>query len=339
MWASHNNWAESNRARSICARSTLAAFLALAVSFGEGAVAQTEPSSPVSTSQPASATSHASRNDRERELAATIASEPTDTDAWRDYIAIAIDDGRLAIAVQRFRRAAEHVRPTPEMHHLVAEAFAGLGLWLGKPETRVIHDGRVGQFAGDWLPIEKLSGLDRFRCVPAGSALYHVRRALDGGFQKLEAYVLHARAWLAAGDLTTAWQIVDSQKSRLSEDGNARLLGEVVDIAIACNHVPEALRFAQTRVDRQPEQRGAILFDAYVRCAERCGLAGDDVLYRDLLTRAAELRPKDAQIALRVADAEYEAGNRGLARDWYRRVIDLAPEHTARARILQRIAE
>ncbi|MFN0135631.1 MAG: hypothetical protein ACKVS9_05865 [Phycisphaerae bacterium] len=279
------------------------------------------------------------QRERERELEAALAEKSDSAESWREYIALAVDDARLAIATQRFRRSVQHVRPTAEMHLLAARAFAGQNLWLGKSEARTIDDGRVGQFAGDWLAIEKLDGLDRFRCVPADSALFHVRRSLDAGYDGLDAYVLHARAWLMAGKPATAWQIIESHQSRLFESGDERLLREVLELAIASDRISAALRYAQLCAARQPAQRDQILFDAYVRCADRSGLAGDDALYRDLLTRAAELRPKDATIALRVADAEYESGNRPRAREWYRRTIDLAPQHSERLRILTRLSE
>jgi predicted TPR repeat methyltransferase len=93
------------------------------------------------------------------------------------------------------------------------------------------------------------------------------------------------------------------------------------------------------RAERNPDQRERLLATAYLVTAERYSQRGEEWLHLHWLHRAAELRPKDAELLLRVADAEWAARHQAVAGRLYRRVLELSPRHADRRRILVRLAE
>ncbi len=109
-------------------------------------------------------------------------------------------------------------------------------------------------------------------------------------------------------------------------------------IAAYAGELPDYLRFERRRAALHPEERQAILFHACLTAAERYNRAGDGKLYAQWLARAARLRPDDEQTLLRLADAEWTAGQSDEAAQHYRRLLSLAPEHPQRGRILERLA-
>lgn len=272
-------------------------------------------------------------------LEAALAADPTNGALWLAYIDRALDAGQPAVAMQRFRKAATRIPPNGELHLRAAAALAAQGEFLGRVETRAIGEGRVGQFSGDWLIFDKADGVDQFQCVPTDSALYQIRQAMDAGVNRPEADLLLARIWAGAGRPAAAWQAIRANESRLLDWADASALARIAEIALSAGQTADALRLFQRQADRDPDHAEQIRFGGYVRTAEVCGQRGDGAMYLDLLGRAAVLRPKDAAVNLRLADAQYDAGRREEAARSYRRVIDADPNHPQRAKILRRIVE
>ena len=79
-------------------------------------------------------------------------------------------------------------------------------------------------------------------------------------------------------------------------------------------------------------------FKGTLTAAERYSQRGDERLSVQWLYRAVEYRPDDAEALLRLADAEWRSGKTARAFTLYRRVLQAAPNHPQRGRMLQRLS-
>jgi tetratricopeptide (TPR) repeat protein len=241
------------------------------------------------------------------------------------------------VALRRVSQAQRHLGPRPQLHFRAAQAYYRLGQALGR--TRVMHvpDGRVGQFVNDWLLLERRDEKDHFLCCPPASALHALRRALDAGLVEPAAHRLHARIWQQAGRPEIGLAILQSREALWLDDPSPETLRCFAEIALAANALDDFLRYVRLRVVREPQRRTEILFDAFVSAAERYNQRGDATMSRELLRRAAALRPENVAVMLQLADAVWDGGERDEAATWYRRVLEREPAHPDRRRILQRL--
>ena len=301
--------------------------------------------------------------------------DPKSVTLWRGMIEMALGHGRFALALRQIAEA-RRARPMPvddvrgkEASHrstsatgggrygrrdspasqtasagawldfLEARAYAALGQWLGEARVQGVSNGRVGEFHGDWLLVERRPGRDRFLCCPRESALYALRRALDAGLDTLAGHVLYARIWRKVGNADTALAIIRSQETRLRAESDPDVLGQVAEIALAGGDVRLYLHYQARRAAGGGADRSTILHDAYLTAAEHYNQGGDAVLYREFLARAVELRPGDSASVLHLADACWDAGRKKEARRWYTRLLQRDPKHPQRSRILGRLSE
>lgn len=274
----------------------------------------------------------------ERVLERALARHGTAQALWLAYIDAALSQDRAGVALRRTTSAVGRIGWPAGLHLRAAQAHFALGNVLGKTQLRRVPEGRAGQFAGDWLLLEARDD-GRFLCCPAESAMHQVRRALDGGCDEPAAHLLHARLWLRAGRAEVAWRIVAAHAPRLTAAGDPEGLAALGEVALAAGEVREFLRFAQARADALPEQRDALLCAAYCEAAEHYGRSGDAVLHAAMLRTAAVHCGPDTGLMLRLADAEWELGRKPSAVRGYRQVLERAPGHPERARLLARIGE
>jgi len=256
---------------------------------------------------------------------------------WLALIDHTLDQQQCALALRRIRQAQRHLGPVPQLHFRAAQVYYRLGQALGRTRVIRVPDGRVGQFVNDWLLLEKRDENDRFLCCPPESALHALRRALDAGLDEPAAHRLHARIWQQAGRPEIGLAILQSREALWLEDPSSETLRSFAEIALAANALDDFLRYTRLRAVREPQRRTEILFDAFVSAAERYNQRGDVTMARELLRRAAALRPEDAAVMLRLADAVWDGGERDEAATWYRRVLEREPAHPDRRRILQRL--
>jgi tetratricopeptide (TPR) repeat protein len=212
-----------------------------------------------------------------------------------------------------------------------------LGQVLGSVEVRELPDAEPGQFRDGWLVLQP-RGPRKFLCCPPGSALNQLRRALDGGFDEPGVHVLHAQIWERAGQPALAWSLLQSRAAVLLEDGDPATLDVFAQIALRAGALPEFLHYSRRRAVACPERSREILCASCLAVADHYGQRGDAELYREFCYRALHLRPDDADLCLRVADAEWSAGRTAQALPLYRRTLELAPPHARRAEILARLA-
>lgn len=274
----------------------------------------------------------------EQVLARGVGRFPADGRLRVAWVDAALARQRYAEALERIRRAPGGLAQLPEMHFRAAQACFRLGRVAGDLELRAVPGGRAGQFAGDWLLIERRGAGDVFLCCPAGAALYQLRRALDAGLDEPAAHVLHARIWQQLRHPELALAILKSREALLLEEPGDEVLATCCDVALEAGALADYLRYARLRADRQPGRRDAVLLEACLTAAERYRRQGDEVLYIAWLYRALRIGPQRTDVLLRLADAEWARGRRAAAADLYWRLLRLDSRHPDRQRIVDRLA-
>ena len=256
---------------------------------------------------------------------------------WLRLVDLLLASGRSGSALGEIEHALTRVGDKPALHFRAARAYFAQGQVLGRTRVMRVVGGRAGQFHRQWLLVEQRGGAEHFLCCPPQSALYALRRALDGGLDDPAADCLHARIWLKAGRPEIGLLILQTREARLGEALPAELLTELSGLSLASGRLEDYLRYARMRADREPNAGERILFEAYCAVAEQYNQRGDEVLSREFLRRALRLRPGDVGVMLRLADALWETDQREAAGLWYRRVLQHEPQHSDRARILERL--
>lgn len=255
------------------------------------------------------------------------------------WIDLALAQGQPATALERVQKAVGALGEKPELQFRAALAHFRSGTVLGQAEVRTVPGGRSGQFAGRYLLVEPRDAPDRFLCCPKESALYQLRLALDAGLDQPAAHLLHARIWEALGRPRIGLDVLKARAAVLLSDPEPGVLEAFSELALRAGALPEYLRFQRLLAQRQPALRNDILFRACLTVAENYSQRGEDRLYREWLYRAARISPNDTGVLLRLADAEWTAGQQPRAAELYRRVLECEPGHRERARILARLAE
>lgn len=274
---------------------------------------------------------------RERVLREAVERAPRVLALREAYVRATLDRGRTALALRRIRDAEAATGGAPTLDLLAAEAYLELDELLGDATVRSVPGGRAGQFHGQWLLVEQRKGIERFLCAPPASALYRVRRALDGGVNTPAAHLLHARIWYRLDRSATAWQVIEAQAAALLRNPTPETLQTFSSIALASNHLDEYLVYTRMLANQLPDRRDALLTEMYVTAAERLNLRGEDGAYRALLARALELAPERVDLRLRLADAFWDAERFDDALTNYRLALQRVSDARTRARVTQRM--
>jgi tetratricopeptide (TPR) repeat protein len=248
-----------------------------------------------------------------------------------------VQRGHYATALDRARSVKLSTAAQPRAAYLRARCLFEMGCILGPTEVRSVAGGRVGQISGEWLPIEA-RGADRFLCAPAECALVQLRRALDGGVDDAEAYLLHGMIWHRAGRSKDGWAILQSQEARISELSNPKALEWMAQVALAADDVAAFVRIRAAAAARIPARKAELLQEAYLAVAEHYSVRGDEAMHREFLRRAVEARDGRCDLVLRLADSVWQAGDTAAALPWYRRFLDCDASSAERTRVLHRLA-
>jgi tetratricopeptide (TPR) repeat protein len=258
---------------------------------------------------------------------------------WLALVDHALALRQYGLALQRIGRAEGRLGSSPRMHYRTARAFYALGQVLGQTRVIQVPGGRAGQFVNEWLLVEERDGPDRFLCCPRASALYAVRRALDGGLDEAHVHLLHARIWSQAGRPDVGLAILQGREAAWLHDASVETLATFADLALASDTLDDFLRYTRLRAAREPRRSTEILHQAYLSAAQRYNQRGDGAMSRELLRRALVLEPENVEVMLGLADAAWEAGAREEAALRYRQVLEHEPDHRDRSRILKRLGE
>ncbi len=274
-------------------------------------------------------------------LAARRAAErfPREEQVWVALVDNALSQQRAAGAIAAIGEARGHGLDTPALALRAARAYLALGQPLGNSAVREVRGGRTGEIRSGWLLVEPRGAGDRFLCCPRESALFEVRRAIDGGADDALVHCLHARVYVAAKMPQRGLALLREREATLLEQPTAEVALVFLDAALAADDIELAMRYALRAADADPPRRAEILHRAYLQAAERYNQRGDDALFAEFLRRAADLRPDDVPLALRLAEVEWSADRRRAAVEIYTRLVRDHPGLAGDATILQRLAD
>ncbi len=272
-------------------------------------------------------------------LRAALSRYPDHAELHLTWIDAALARGQYAAASSRFQALRPTLSRRPEFCYRAAQAYYRSGMLLGKTELCTVPGGQPGQFVGQRLLLERRAAPDVFLCCPPQSALYQLRQALDGGLDEPAAHVLHARIWQKLGQPRVGLALLRGRLGCAPAETDDATLEALADLALDADALPEYLRYTWLLAERHPEHRHNILPEACLNAAERYARRGDERLYVEWLRRAARWRPSDPDLLLRLADGEWDLADYEAARASYTRLLQLAPAHPQRGRILNRLTE
>lgn len=264
---------------------------------------------------------------------------PREEQVWLALVDNALSQQRAAGAVAAISEARGHGLDTPALALRAARAYLALGQPLGNSAVREVPGGRSGEIRSGWLLVEPRGAGDRFLCCPRESALFEVRRAIDGGADDPEVHCLHARVYVAAKMPKRGLALLREREALLLAAPTAEVARVFLDSALAADEIELAVRYALRAADADPMQRTEILHRAYLQVAERYNQRGDEALFAEFLRRAADLRPDDVPLALRLAEVEWSADRRSAAVRIYARLVRDHPGLAGDAKILERLAD
>lgn len=258
---------------------------------------------------------------RDAALEEAVSRFPSSAAAHLARVDAALRSGCAALALARLSEARPALTDDPRADLLAARAYLLLDQPLGRTELREWSDAKVGQFREGWLLLEQPPGQRAFLCCPEASAMYHVRRALAIGLDAPEVHLLHARAWLAAGRPETARSLLNAREQSLVNAAPDESLELLETLSLTLGHIGDFLKYAQQRADRSPGRRNELLHAAFISAADHYTIRGNAAASREFTRRALKCKPDALDTALRLADAERDAGNFGEAQRLYRVVL------------------
>lgn len=278
-------------------------------------------------------------SDSRHSLRAGISRFPRDAPLWLALIDSMIEEERHAGALAVIRKAEQRLGRSAALHYRAARSYFALDELLGEASARAVRGGRVGQFHDDLLLVERRSGTSRFLCCPPRSALYQLRRALDAGMDAPEAHLMHAEIWRRIGKPRIGFGIVKRRESVLLQDPDASTLRAFARLALESESFSDYLRYVRALAALDANRGAELLRTAFETLAERYNERGDDAMQVRCLERAAALSPDDPALLLRLGDAKWQHGELRAAATCFQRVLELAPAHPQRRRILARLAD
>ncbi len=255
------------------------------------------------------------------------------------HIDASLAAGRYAAAARDAHDALRLCGPRPALHWRAALAHFIVGEYFGDVTVETVADGREGQFVRDRLLIEQRDGADRFLCCGERSALYQLRRALDGGLDTPAAHLMHAEIWQRMGKPKVGLGIVKRHEAAITAQADARTLETIARIAFEADELGDFARYARLQARLSPDHSRKVLVESYLQLAARYNQRGDARMYVTCLERAARLAPADAELAYRLGEARWDAGRREGAIECFHRVLELEPEHPQRGRIIERMGQ
>ncbi|GEM_PF-2368975 len=257
---------------------------------------------------------------------------------WTALAEQLLDEGRYGQALDVLDEADKKLGTCSTRRHFdAARAYFGLGQWLGRTRLRRVPGGRAGRFVDGWLLVSLREPPDTFLCCPRRSALYELRRALDGGCRRPEALGMFASIWKRLGKPEVGLALLRDREDAWLPGATPELLTAAAELALDAGRPAEFLRYSRLRARKSPHRQAEILSGAFVQAAELYNQRGDGTMYRELLSRAVELRPDEVPLLAKLADALWQAGNRTEAAQQYRKILQLDPDYPDRLRILPRL--
>lgn len=253
---------------------------------------------------------------------------------------IELAENRYARAAHAYERALELGAGEAVLHYKLASAYFNLRNYFGQVATVDVPSGEVGTLQGEWYLIETVPGhATRFRAAPERSALHQVARALERGMKdSVDVRMLRAHIFLGARRHEQAHALYASLEGQVPEEEQALYHYHFARSALWLDRPEEYLQHLQLAAARDPESYDSLLTDAYVEVAERRHQEGDLARAVQALEQAVSRSPATASLHLQLGDTLAEARDLPRARQQWRMVLDLEPDHPLRTELLNRIA-
>lgn len=254
---------------------------------------------------------------------------------------IFLNQRQYSRAAAQFEKALRLGDQNPETHYGLGRALAETNRYFGDIRTVAAPDGVAGRIVEDHYLIERLPNrVNVFRAAPPGCAVYHLQRAIDGGYDSLDLRLCFARLWLhtrhfdrAVQSFAVAEPMV--QASDLPRTEKAEFFHDFAQSLIGAERIDDYLERFRQAVFLDPKRFGPKLVKAYQRAGRRYAQRGDVTGYVSCLKSAASELPDSPDIHYDLANALWESGDTsGAIRHW-QATLQLRPGHPDRNRMLE----
>ncbi len=249
-------------------------------------------------------------------------------------------DDKYALATQAYQTALRLHYQTPKLHFKLASALHARGWNIAQTSVIRASGEAPDTIHGSYLLLEPVADEpDAYRACGAGSALYHVRKAIDDGLVSLEVHRLLGDICRIARRYEQAKAAYMRIADKVAGTERAEFSYHLAEVLLGLDDRDgylEAMRFA-AQADR--DAYGSKMFDAYMAVAQRYAADGDRPRFIEHLFSAVRVKPDAAQARYLLGNALWEDGRKSDAVHQWRITIELQPRHPDRARILQAIQE
>ena len=265
---------------------------------------------------------------------------PRSGDDFYQLANIYLAQNQFAKAAEAYEKARALGIDSAVLHFKLASVYFNLRNYLGRVTTAEVIGGQVGQIKNDLLLLDAAPGKkDAFYVSPPTSAIFQVVRAQQMGIDLPQIRFLEANIWLNARRFARADAIYKALEGKIEKADTGLFWFDWAQAALGLDDYDTYLARLNKAIDTEPKTYKPTLPDAYVTLAARYQQRGDNKRYIEYLLKAVQANPLSAGLHLTLGDALWQLNDRAQARQQYRLVLELEPDHADRVRLLNRIRE
>lgn len=252
---------------------------------------------------------------------------------------IYLSENRFSLAATSYETALALGLDSVVLHYKLASAYFNLRNYFGKIGVATVREGKPGTISGKLYLIEQVPGeKDVFRVAPERSAVFHIERAIEGGFgDRADTRMLLANIYLNARRYERAYEMYQTLGDLVPEEDAALYAFYFAQSAFGVHKYDEYLQHLGEAVKRDPAAYRSALADGYLQVADRYNQAGQLDKYIQHLEMAVDQSPQTTSLHLKLAAAFEDASRYDEAVRQWRLVLDLEPDHPERTRLLNLI--
>jgi tetratricopeptide (TPR) repeat protein len=265
---------------------------------------------------------------------------PRSGDDFYQLANIYLAQNQFAKAAEAYEKARALGMDSAVLHFKLASVYFNLRNYLGRVTTAEVIGGQVGQIKNDLLLLDAAPGKkDTFYVSPPASAIFQVVRAQQMGIDLPQIRFLEANIWLNARRFARADALYKALEGKIEKADTGLFWFDWAQAALGLEDYDTYLARLNKAIDTEPKTYKPTLPDAYVTLAARYQQRGDNKRYIEYLLKAVQANPLSAGLHLTLGDALWQLNDRAQARQQYRLVLELEPDHAERVRLLNRIRE
>jgi len=251
---------------------------------------------------------------------------------------IYLSQKRFAKSASAYERAGQLGFNTDVYHFKLASVYFSLRNYLGRITVANVIGGEPGQIKNKQYLIDRVPGKkDTFYATGPKSAIYQAAKARLMGIKIPQLQFLEANIWLSARRYAKADAIYKTLEKKLEKQDQGLFWYYWSQTALGLDQYDAYLKRLDNAIKAEPEVYKPTLADAYVTVASRYQQRGDQKKYIEFLIKAMQTNPLAASLHLQLGDAYWQASKRDQAIQQYKLVLELAPDHPQRVRLLNRI--